>query len=220
MIDVTRAVLGFHPVEDRGGTYPRPGFVGPDEWSTVRAIGRTGIQSRGWAPTIVRTPFPGRNPSLLKYRDSQPGGMYDRVLVPTDGSRGITETLRHGIDLAERHGATVHALYVADRRQFLGAPDDVRDEVRDQLIGEGEAAIAEVEEAAADAGLDVVSEVREGIPYQDIIDYVDDRGIDVVVIGTHGRTGRDRLTNLGSVTERVVKHVAVPVLVVNIGESA
>lgn len=144
--------------------------------------------------------------------------MYDRVLIPTDGSEGIAETLTHGLDLAERHGATVHGLYVVDRRQYLGAPEDTADDLRGTLEERGEAAVADVADAAGDAGVDAVTEVREGIPHKAILEYVASEGIDVVVMGTHGRTGRDRLATLGSVTERVVKNTAVPVLVVDIGD--
>lgn len=145
--------------------------------------------------------------------------MYDHVLIPTDGSDGVAETLAHGIDLATRHDATVHSLYVTDRRQYLGAPDDVQAEMRERLMEDGATAVDVVATEANDAGLEAVTSVREGIPYRDIVEYVDEAGIDVIVMGTHGRTGRDRLSTLGSVTERVVKHAEVPVLVVNIGRA-
>ena len=50
--------------------------------------------------------------------------MYDDILVPTDGSGGTDETLRHAADLAKRHGATLHALYVVDKRVYFAAGDD------------------------------------------------------------------------------------------------
>ena len=144
--------------------------------------------------------------------------MYERVLVPTDGSAGVQETLDHGLDLAERHDATVHTLYVVDRRQYIGAEDSVQADRRATLEAEGQTAVATVEERATERGLDVVSAVREGIPSKDILSYVDEQDVDVVVMGTHGRTGRDRLSHLGSVTERVVEDADVPVLVVNIDD--
>ena len=145
--------------------------------------------------------------------------MYDDILIPTDGSEGVFEALEHGIDLAGRHDATVHALYVVDQRQFLGAPDDIREELSRTLHAEGEDAVAAVAERVNAAGVEVTSSVVVGIPHSDILEYVEAVGIDVIVMGTHGRTGRDRLTNLGSVTERVVKGSSVPVLVVDIGSS-
>ncbi len=145
--------------------------------------------------------------------------MYDDILIPTDGSDGVLEALEHGIDVADRYDATVHVLYVVDQRQYLGAPDEVQDEIEDNLYAEGDAAVSAVEQQVSAAGLAMTSVIREGIPHTDILEYIDEAGIDLVVMGTHGRTGRDRLTNLGSVTERVVKGSAVPVLVVDIGSS-
>lgn len=144
--------------------------------------------------------------------------MYDEILIPTDGSEGIAEVLDHGIDLADRHGATVHTLYVVDRRLYLAAADDVQQELIETLEAEGEAAIEVVADRAREARVEVVTTVEDGIPYKAIVEYVEEHDIDLVVMGTHGRTGRDRLANLGSVTERVVKNVEVPVFVVHIGD--
>lgn len=58
--------------------------------------------------------------------------------------------------------------------------------------------------------------IRDGVPHRVILDYADEHGADVVVMGTHGRTGRDKLTSLGSVTERVIENAKRPVLVVHI----
>lgn len=142
--------------------------------------------------------------------------MYDQILVPTDGSEGVDRTLDHALDLAENHDSTVHALYVVDRRLYFAADDGNREAVRDRLSAEGSDAVARVRERAEALGLDVVTEVREGYPDRDIVEYAGERGVDVIVIGTHGRTGRDRLAHLGSVTERVVENAGCPVFVVHV----
>jgi nucleotide-binding universal stress UspA family protein len=143
--------------------------------------------------------------------------MYDAILVPTDGSEGVDRTLDHALGMARNHGATVHALYVVDRRFELAADGD-RDDLIARLTDRGEAAVAAVAERAEAAGVDAVTGVREGIPYKTILGYADDAGVDVITMGTHGRTGRDRLAHLGSVTERVVENATVPVFVINIGD--
>jgi nucleotide-binding universal stress UspA family protein len=143
--------------------------------------------------------------------------MYDAILVPTDGSEGVDRTLDHALGMARNHGATVHALYVVDRRFELAADGD-RDDLIARLTDRGEAAVAAVAERAKAAGVDAVTGVREGIPYKTILGYADDAGVDVITMGTHGRTGRDRLAHLGSVTERVVENATVPVFVINIGD--
>lgn len=145
--------------------------------------------------------------------------MYDDVLVPTDGSEGIDEVLDHALELATDHDATVHTLYVVDQRLYLAADDDDQDAIRDSIRNDGEAALAAVESRVTDAGLTARTGIREGIPYRDILEYADEWGIDVIVMGTHGRTGRDRLAHLGSVTDRVLKNAAVPVFVIHIGDA-
>jgi len=143
--------------------------------------------------------------------------MYDAILVPTDGSEGVDRTLEHAIAMARNHDATIHALYVVDRRFELAADED-RDDLIAQLTERGEAAVADIADAAGKAGVDAVTSVREGIPYKAILGYAEEVGVDVIAMGTHGRTGRDRLAHLGSVTDRVVENATVPVFVVNIGE--
>lgn len=144
--------------------------------------------------------------------------MYDTVLVPTDGSAGTDRTLDHAIDIATDNDARLYVLSVIDKRIYLAADKEDQDDVIETLTADAEAAVEDAAGRAREAGLDVVTEVRDGIPYREILRFIDDVGIDLVAIGTHGRTGRDRLANMGSVTERVVKNAPVPVLVVDIGE--
>jgi nucleotide-binding universal stress UspA family protein len=142
--------------------------------------------------------------------------MYDTVLFPSDGSEGAEAALEHAIDLAGRYDATLHVLYVADTNRdsvtVLGT------DVVDALVAKGEEMVAETAARAEAAGLDVVTAVVQGGPSETILDYVADRGVDVVVMATHGRRGLDRLL-LGSVTERVVRSADVPVLTVRMEAS-
>ena len=138
--------------------------------------------------------------------------MYSEILVPTDGSPASDAAIEHAIDLAEQYGARLHALYVVDGAAYssLEAGAEV---VVEALESEGEEATRRVADAAADAGVECVTSVTSGTAYRSIHDYVDEHGIDVVVMGTHGRKGIDRYL-LGSVTERVVRTSDVPVLTV------
>ncbi|WP_424002857.1 universal stress protein [Haloarcula salina] len=142
--------------------------------------------------------------------------MYDSVLVATDGSSGTNETLAHAAAIARDNEATLHGLYVVDKRLYLAADKDDQDDVRQSLEEEGDIALDDIVVGGEESGLDVVTRKEEGIPHKTIIDYVEEADIDLVVMGTHGRTGRDRVANLGSVTERVVQNAPVPVLVVHI----
>lgn len=146
--------------------------------------------------------------------------MYDRILVPVDGSDGTEAVLDHALDLARRHDATVHACYVVDMQAYRAAPKDTQDELLAELRAEGEDAVGRVRERARDSGLETETTLLEGRPDREIVEYAADAGIDVVAMGTHGRSGRDRLANLGSVTQRVLENVACPVFVVHIGAEA
>ena len=137
--------------------------------------------------------------------------MYDRILLPTDGSDANGRAVEQGVGLARETGAGLHVLFVLEDIPY--APEMMDDAVEGQLREIGEAAIEEIEERAEAAGVDLVTEMREGVPHETILEYAEEADVDAVVMGTHGRSGLDRYL-LGSVTERVVRAAEVPVLTV------
>ncbi|MDY6774545.1 MAG: universal stress protein [Halobacteria archaeon] len=144
--------------------------------------------------------------------------MYDRILIPTDASQGTNKAVENGLDIAEKYDATVHALYVVDTSAYSTLPADYNWEaVHSAFEREGEEATTEIEKAAEEKGVEIVTEVEEGVPPRTILDYADDNGIDLIVMGTHGKSGFDRLL-LGSVTEKVVRKSEIPVLTVRMVE--
>jgi nucleotide-binding universal stress UspA family protein len=141
--------------------------------------------------------------------------MYDRILVPTDGSRQADHAFEQALDLAETYDAEVHLLYVVDVSALAGEFDAVT--VIDQLEEAGREITDRLRERAAEAGVErVETSVVEGVPHRTILDYADENDVDLVVMGTHGRTGLDRYL-LGSVTEKVVRLSDAPVLTVRGG---
>ena len=140
--------------------------------------------------------------------------MYDHILVPTDGSTGVERAVKHAVELAETHDATLHALYVVNTASYSSMPMETSwEHIRDMLGEEGEAALERVQELAAEADVPVESHVVDGSPSKEIVQYAEREDCDLVVMGTHGRGGIDRLL-LGSVAERVVRSSRVPVLTV------
>lgn len=139
--------------------------------------------------------------------------MYDEILFPTDGSDGADAALTHAMELAETYGATLHVLYVVDTT-YLGssAAEATTFETLQQV---GEEAVSETVEAISERGIEVTGERREGEPYTAILGYAEEIDADVIVMGTHGRSGIDRFL-LGSVTEKVVRTSDVPVLTVRL----
>jgi nucleotide-binding universal stress UspA family protein len=144
--------------------------------------------------------------------------MYEDVLLPTDGSEGTTAATTHAAELAETYDATVHVLSVADSRNRFESPTSgIAPEAWDEAQrDQAEAAIDATAEALGD-GVDVHRVLREGVPHEEIVAYVDDADVDVVVMGTHGRTGLDHYL-IGSVTEKVVRQSTAPVLSVRLDE--
>ncbi|MEF8786998.1 MAG: universal stress protein [Haloarculaceae archaeon] len=137
--------------------------------------------------------------------------MYNDILVPTDGSDGTMGAVQHAIDHATTYDAALHTLYVVDTTVGVDASAAG---TLDALEEAGENAIQDVIHKAETAGVDTIEgAVARGAPHQAILDYVDEYDIDLVVMGTHGRTGLDRYL-LGSVTEKVVRLSDVPVLTV------
>jgi len=142
--------------------------------------------------------------------------MYDDVLVPTDGGDGMDEVLDHAIAIAGDHGATVHGLYVVNKRLYLASEKERQEDVVAELREEGERAVARVAERAREAGLEAVSEVRQGVPGREVLAYAESEGVDLIAMGSHDPTDRDRPATLGSVADRVTNESPVPVLTVRL----
>lgn len=143
--------------------------------------------------------------------------MYGDILVPTDGGEEMDAVLDHAMTIADDHDARVHALYVVDQRLYLATDKERQETVIAELREEGETAVASVAARAEAAGLDCVTAVCEGVPGREILDYVESEGVDLVVMGTHDPTDRDRPATLGSVAERVTTDAPVPVMTIRLG---
>lgn len=143
--------------------------------------------------------------------------MYDRILLPTDGSTEAEHAAEHALALAERDDGTLHVLSSIDSAAF-GA--EVRAAtITDRLEERARTAVDRLCTRATDRGVaGVRGEVVDGPPHRAILAYADEHDIDVIVMGTHGRSGIERYL-LGSVTEKVVRTADVPVLTVRIPEA-
>ena len=142
---------------------------------------------------------------------------YENILIPTDGSTSAINAARHGFALAAALDATVHLLSVVDDTS-LGP--DVRSTVsgqeREQATTEAfDNLVSQMEHDVAN----VVRHVEPGAPIGGIIDCIESNDIHVVVMGTTGRSGTDRIL-LGSVAEKTVRSAPVPVITVREPESS
>lgn len=133
------------------------------------------------------------------------------ILVPTDGSDAALAAAEQGIRLASQSDATLHVLYAMDMGDagFVAVPSDI-EETRNRLEEKGREFTGEVAEMAEEAGVECVTEVRANTPVAAIQEYVDENGVDLVVMGKRGRSDPDKPL-LGSITERVIGSLDVPV---------
>jgi nucleotide-binding universal stress UspA family protein len=141
---------------------------------------------------------------------------YDDVLLPTDGSEGAVAAIDLGVALADAYDATVHTVYSVETGR-LPATEGV-EPLHDALEATGREALSTVRERARAAGVGVSAHLGRGPAARVILSYVEDHGVDLVVMGTHGRSGVERYL-VGSVTETVVRHAAVPVCCVPLSGS-
>jgi nucleotide-binding universal stress UspA family protein len=139
------------------------------------------------------------------------------VLVATD----FSPTARAGVDwameIARDHGARirlVHGLLLANRMtDYVPAPPDFTEALQSAAA----ARLEEVCDLVRQAGIEVSSDLRLGLPSQAILEAAREDGADLLVIGTRGLTGVSHLL-LGSTAERVVQHADCPVLSVHPGD--
>ena len=144
--------------------------------------------------------------------------MYDDILLPTDGSEGTSTVAEHVGSLARRYDATVHALSVVDMRNRFEGPnmglgtetwEDAERERAERAVGDAAGAVPD--------GVAVERHVESGVPHAELLEYAEAADVDLIVMGTHGRTGIDHYL-IGSIAERVVRQSPVPVLTVRITE--
>ncbi|MFC6987768.1 universal stress protein [Haloplanus sp. GCM10025708] len=176
--------------------------------------GRTGLDRLLLGSVTERVVRTSDVPVLTARLEPDDSLSYDQILIPTDGSESATAAIDHGIAIADRFDATVHALSVVDVSAVAGAYDvGPGPDLFDSLEEGCERAVAAVEDECENRDVNIVTEVTRGTPYRGIQEYVDDENIDLVTMGTHGRTGLERYL-IGSVTERTVRTSDVPVLTV------
>jgi nucleotide-binding universal stress UspA family protein len=155
--------------------------------------------------------------------------MYKRILVAVDGSKTSDVALAEGLKLAKEQHADLRLLHVADVTP-PAAIDSVAgqssyidyDLFRDAVLRAGRDVVRRAESVARAAGLAVESGVVEASGHDISGSIVGDASrwrADLVVIGTHGRSGLERLV-LGSVAESVARHAPVPVLLVKSGSGS
>ena len=144
--------------------------------------------------------------------------MFKRILLATDGSAASEHAATLAVSMAREYGASLTALYVVDPYPFLGV-GEVNPMGFDAYMAaareQAPVAHAQVAKIATEGGAPVSVTARlveDAAVMEGILDTIKQDGCDLVVVGSHGRTGLSRLM-LGSVASKVVAQSPVPVLV-------
>jgi nucleotide-binding universal stress UspA family protein len=140
-----------------------------------------------------------------------------KILVPTDFSTSAKQALDWAASLAEHYQAEIVLLHVLPRASLMWAADlDAEQRIEQELAQLWTQTEARLQQEAAglqEHGKKVTPLVTRGQPFHEICEVAKGYQVDVIVMGTHGRTGLSHVL-LGSVAERVVRHACCPVLTV------
>jgi nucleotide-binding universal stress UspA family protein len=145
---------------------------------------------------------------------------FQKILIATDGSKCSQNAVLQGMEFAKLIGAKVYVLYVLDENAYipptletpiyLGSKWDVMEET---LRQEGANAIQYANNVAQSEGIDFEGVVIEGNPANTILEFAEQKKVNIIIMGTFGKGGLERFL-LGSVTDKVVRHSKSSVLVV------
>ncbi|MED5389623.1 MAG: universal stress protein [Pseudomonadota bacterium] len=146
--------------------------------------------------------------------------MYQRILVPVDGSQGALKALDHAVKLQKDNQAELFLLCVFKHHSLFEAslsmvrPNDVQ--LPDDALKEYASSVADqAKQLAAKAGADPIRAfVKGGRPSRAIIRFAKDNKVDLIVMGSRGSSGDVDGYFLGSVSQRVASLASCPVLIV------
>ena len=137
-----------------------------------------------------------------------------RILVPTDFSENSRQAARYACELAKKFDSQIDLLHVIESPVMAmpspGAP------LPEEFLADAEKDAARrmeqwIKNEQTELGLDVTQTVLRGAPFLEIVKFADEQNSDLIVIGTHGRTGLVHAL-IGSVAEKVVRKAPCPVL--------
>jgi nucleotide-binding universal stress UspA family protein len=140
------------------------------------------------------------------------------ILFPTDFSEGSSQALQYAADIARRYEAKLYLLYVVHEIVEAGGwyvPHPSMDNVYKDLVKDAQKELDGygLEELKGLNGIE--RRVLRGAPHEEIVKFASDNKTDLIIIGTHGRRGIDRIL-FGSTAAYVVRHAPCPVLTVRL----
>lgn len=141
--------------------------------------------------------------------------MFKKILCPVDFSEFTKDVIAYAADISKQYGAELHVLHVIPNLTYftpyesfltpenlVAIEKNIQDEV-DRDFGK----------VLKNVDIDVKKAVRTGVAFVEIIDYAKAEGIDLIVMGTHGRSGIEHIL-IGNVAEKVVRKSPCPVMTI------
>ncbi|MDD3847123.1 MAG: universal stress protein [Syntrophorhabdaceae bacterium] len=141
--------------------------------------------------------------------------MFKKILCPVDFSKYTKDVVAYAIDIAKKYGAELHLLHVIPNLTYftpyesfltpenlVAVEKNIQDEVDKEFAG-----------VLSHAHGDIRKVVRTGVAFVEIIDYAKTEGVDLIVMGTHGRGGIEHIL-IGNVAEKVVRKSPCPVMTI------
>ena len=140
--------------------------------------------------------------------------MYKKILVPTDGSEFAKKAQKHALFLASVTGAEIFAVSVTENNFVNGLPLDDEIYQLNQLLKERSEENLEEFDKLNDEDIKVSHIIKEGSPARCILEVAVEEDIDLIVMGSSGKSGFDRFI-MGSVADKVVNSAKCAVLVIH-----
>ncbi|MCX8021999.1 MAG: universal stress protein [Syntrophorhabdaceae bacterium] len=141
--------------------------------------------------------------------------MFEKILCPLDFSDYTDEIVKYGVSIAKKFDSTLHLLHVIPNLNYFSpyesflTPENLvvlEKNIEREIKKDFDKVIEKID-------IPVKTSIRTGIAFVEIIDYARTEGIDLIVMGTHGRSGIEHIL-IGSVAEKVVRKSACPVLTI------
>jgi nucleotide-binding universal stress UspA family protein len=138
------------------------------------------------------------------------------ILFPTDFSDGASHALEYAVNMAGTYGAKLYVLHVIhdiDMSSNLHIPHRSVDMMYSEFESSARKALDKLCLSVQEDCKGIENRVLRGIPYEEILKFIPENHIDLIIMATHGRKGLDRVL-FGSTTERVVRNASCPVLTI------
>jgi nucleotide-binding universal stress UspA family protein len=140
--------------------------------------------------------------------------VFTSILVAIDGSEASERAIVRAIDEAKVWNAKLHAVYVVETGLFSSLPSDNTVEIMYRVLEkEGESVLNKAKKTAVESGIALIPHTKQGHAGSEVISLAEREKIDLVIVGSHGKSKADQLL-LGSVSTYIVAHSRVTTMVV------